>query len=63
MKHPAYIDGWFAHKGGQPNDNPYNVITQSVSYIKWESGWYARSAARRHGLDMSLDELNVYDSD
>lgn len=60
-KRESYLNGWLAHKGDCPQDlNPYNEIQQPYSYANWLSGWCDRFSAVKHGLDLSLDEMDMW---
>lgn len=61
----AYLDGWFAHKQAAENDvngpsNPFDETTQPVSSAQWSAGYSQRFSARKHGLDMSLDDTETW---
>lgn len=65
----AYLDGWFAHKyhtenyGAAVGSNPFDERTQSVSNAQWDAGYAQRFSARKHDLDMSLDDVEPWSSD
>lgn len=62
----AYLDGWFSHKyyceaeAADTPQNPFNEFTQSVSNAQWDAGYSQRFSARKHGLDMSLDDIETW---
>lgn len=57
----AYLDGWLAHRGDVDVDaNPYDVRLQPRSHAQWLSGWSARFAAVKHGLDLPHDEADLH---
>lgn len=61
MKPESYINGWFAHKGERSQEeNPYKEKVQEYSHNQWISGWCDRFSAVKHGLDLSLDEMDIF---
>ncbi len=63
MKPEPYINGWFSHKNDIANnddENPYFEKSQKYSHMQWLSGWCARFSAVKHGLDLSLDDMDIY---